>query len=370
MRGALPLFRFRGIQLLVHWTFLLLPGYVVLMGYSEGTPWHDLLVEVGFVLLVFLCVVLHEFGHALTAQHYGVGTKNITLLPIGGVASLERMPEDPRQEFWITVAGPLVNLVIAGIAFALISISGITLLLSEGFQDLTSWNSVLTFLFLANLSLFLFNLLPAFPMDGGRILRSLLSMRLPRERATRIATTVGRVFAVGFMAFGLLRGQPFLAIIGFFIFMAAGAEAKAVRQRYQTRSVRVRERMRTGPISMAPWATVQDAWNAMTMVDHRILLVMDNGVLAGIHHREALRQLLMDKGGTTPIGRGEAPLISVSAEDPAFDLYQRMLQEGFSAAVVVDAGRVIGTIEKRDLENAFGPVAHGPTLPVSSGYAG
>jgi Zn-dependent protease len=179
LRGGLPLFSFRGIKVLVHWSFLLLPAWIIISGLSDGVPFQQLLAHVGLVLVVFICVVVHEFGHALTAQHYGIRTRDITLLPIGGVASLERMPEDPKQEFWITIAGPLMNLIIAALAFLVIAITGVSLFFSDLLLGATTWTSVLSFVLMANLSLFLFNLVPAFPMDGGRILRSLLSMRLP-----------------------------------------------------------------------------------------------------------------------------------------------------------------------------------------------
>ena len=131
IRGGLPLFTFKGIRVFVHWSFLLLPAYVAYSGWREGMELAAILGEIGLVLIVFLCVLLHEFGHSLTALRYGVRTKNIVLLPIGGVASLERMPAEPRKEFWITLAGPLVNLGIALLAFAAIALSGLSEFFSE-----------------------------------------------------------------------------------------------------------------------------------------------------------------------------------------------------------------------------------------------
>ncbi len=352
MRGSLPLFRFRGIQLLVHWTFLLLPAYVIYTGYSEGQSLNGILEDIGMVLIVFVCVVLHEFGHALTAQHFGVGTRDITLLPIGGVASLERMPEDPKQEFWITVAGPMVNLVIAGLAFLVLALSGIGILMTDLFDDLTSWNAVLYFLFWTNIGLFLFNLIPAFPMDGGRILRSALSMRLPRARATAIATTVGRVLAVGFVVYGLFSGSPSLAVIGVFIFMAAGSEARTVKQRAQLHTATVRQLMQAGPVTMPSSAGVQNAWNAITMVDQRVLIIMDQGIYQGIVLREDLRTALAQGMGSITSLVQRMP--GAAADGSAFALFQQMLTDGVMAMPVTDVGTIVGTIHRLDLEKALG----------------
>jgi Zn-dependent protease len=354
MRGSLPLLRFRGIQVLIHWSFLLLPAYVAYMGWSKGSTWKAIAADVGLVLIVFVCVLLHEFGHALTAQRYGVGTRDITLLPIGGIASLERMPEDPRQEFWITVAGPMVNLVIAGVAFLLLAVGGLTLLTTDIFSDLGSWTALLSFIFVTNISLFLFNLIPAYPMDGGRILRSVLGMRMERDKATRIATSVGRVMAVGFVAYGVYAGAPFLAIIGVFIFMAAGAEARTVQQRARLKTFKVHDVMRKDPLFVAPTATVQDAWNAITLVDHNALVVMESGTYRGIVVKEDLRRSLAEGKGTNAI----LPLVhqvpNCASTEAAIEVYRTMLSSGDPAMPVTEVGSIVGTIHRMDLERSLG----------------
>lgn len=352
MRGGLPLFRFKGIRVLVHWSFLLLPAYIAFSGWSEGTPLNEILVNVGLVMIVFVCVVLHEFGHALTAQRYGVGTRDITLLPIGGVASLERMPEDPKQEFMITVAGPLVNLVIAALAFGLIALSGITLLMTDMFEHITSWNAVLSFLVMTNMGLFLFNLIPAFPMDGGRILRSLLSMRMPRERATRISAGIGRFLAVGFMAYGLLYGEPFLALIGLFIFMAAGSEAKQVAQQARLRSLLVQDVMKTDPLRLAADTDLQTAWNELTFGEHRVLMVVDQGRYIGLVMRDDLRagMALGSMGTIVDLAKRIQP---VHSTEQALPVYQRMLTEGMLAVPVMAAGSVTAVLVRGTLADAF-----------------
>ena len=352
MRGGLPLFRFRGIKVLVHWSFLLLPTYIAFTGLQGGSSWGMIGTDVGLLLIVFLCVVLHEFGHALTAQRFGVGTRDITLLPIGGVASLERMPEDPKQEFWITIAGPLVNLVIAGLALLVIAISGVSMLFTDAMGSIASWSGVLIFIFTANLGLFLFNLVPAFPMDGGRILRSLLSMWIPREKATRIATTVGRVLAVGFVAYGLLQGEPFLAIIGIFIFMAAGAERKQVIMRDRVKALLVSEVMITPVLHLPADTSLQEAWNALTFGDHKALVAKDGGGYLGIVLRQDMQTALTNglAGTIRPLVR---PAIRVHTSDAALPLYQQMVNEGSLAYAAMDGDQLVGVVLRSELVEKF-----------------
>jgi Zn-dependent protease len=306
--------------------------------------------DVGLVLIVFVCVVLHEYGHALTAQRFGINTRDITLLPIGGVASLERMPEDPKQEFWITVAGPMVNLVIAGLAFVVIALSGVTLFFSDLLLGATSWTAVLSFIFVANLSLFLFNLIPAFPMDGGRILRSLLAMRWSRDAATRIAALVGRAFAIGFVVYGLTNGQPFLAFIGIFIFMAAGAEARSVRQQTLLRGIKVGEVMRTRFWSLAGTTTVQQAVEELLAGGDHVLLVMDGHRPLGSLGREDLLQAVQAEKGLAPLSSLPVRQLPVVApQSGAQDSYQRLMLEGHPILPVVQDERVVGILEPENL---------------------
>jgi len=220
-----------GIGIYVHATFLLLPIFVLLANLNQ---FDFALYTVMMIPAVFGCVVLHELGHALTARHYGIETRDITLYPIGGVARLERLPQQPLEEFWIAVAGPAVNVVIA---FLL----GLTLL-ATGFNPAIFLNSlaqvslahlVLFHLLAVNLFLALFNMLPAFPMDGGRVLRALLASRLGQLRATTIAVQVGIAMAMVLGIGGLLiYHNPMLALIGAFVYFAGQQELAAVRYRY------------------------------------------------------------------------------------------------------------------------------------------
>src|SRR2546430_15050530 len=209
MSWSIPILRIAGIQLRIHITFLLLIGWIALGSASA----------VVFVLLLFLCVVLHEFGHALAAKGYGINTPDITLLPIGGVARLERIPEEPKQELVIAAAGPAVTAIIALSLFVVIAARGGT----ELGASVQSGDMVVN-LFKINVWLLLFNLIPAFPMDGGRVLRALLATRLSYARATQIAATVGQGFAFVFGFIGLIW-NPFLIFIALFVYIGASQEA-------------------------------------------------------------------------------------------------------------------------------------------------
>lgn len=351
-RGAVPLFAFKGIQVRLHWSFIALPLYIVVSGLADDLGWPAIGLRLGMVGIVFVCVVLHEFGHALTARRFGVGTRDITLLPIGGVASLERMPEEPRQEFWITVAGPAVNLAIAVMAFIIMAAMGLVTLFSDLLLGATLYTNALFFLVGANLWLFLFNLIPAFPMDGGRILRSLLAMRMPRERATRIAAAIGRGAAVLGVGYGLLSGQPFLALIGLFIFLAAGAEARNVAQREQLRGIAVRQVMRTRFWSLGASSSVREALDQLLSGGDGALVVIGlDGLPIGVLGRQDLFQAV--ESGSEHARLADLPphpAAPIAPDDDAHESTQRMVAAGLPLLPVVEHGALIGVLELENLE--------------------
>jgi Zn-dependent protease len=214
----------------MHWTFLLLLGFIALSQLIASGSLAAALGGVVFVAMVFGCVVLHEFGHALAARQYGIGTRDVTLLPIGGIARLDRMPDDPKQELWVALAGPAVNVAIAGLLGIWLILTGSTAGMGPGLMG----GSLAAQLLSVNLALVFFNMLPAFPMDGGRVLRALLARRVGHYRATETAAKIGRGMAVVFGIAGLFW-NPMLILIAIFVWFGAGREATMARRRATVR---------------------------------------------------------------------------------------------------------------------------------------
>jgi len=238
MFSSLKLGKFFGIDLYVHGTFWLLPLFVLFGGIAAGDSLAGVGGEVAFLFAVFGCVVLHEVGHALAARAYGIGTRDITLYPVGGVASLERMPEKPGREIAIAMAGPAVNFVIAGALFAGLfagSLLNPALVTSDGMSPLEAFAARLI---AVNVFLGVFNLLPAFPMDGGRVLRAVLATGMNRVRATEVAVTVGSLVAAGGVVFGILSQNYMLVPVAIVVFMLGQAELAAVRAQAAARQWR------------------------------------------------------------------------------------------------------------------------------------
>lgn len=298
MKWSWKIGEFAGIGVYMHATFLLLIGWVALSGWLAGRTLNAALSGVVFILVLFLCVVLHEYGHALTARRYGIKTRDITLLPIGGVARLERMPDDPRQELWVALAGPAVNFVIAAVLLA-------GLLATGAWSSLNlarlSDSSFLGRLLSINISLALFNLIPAFPMDGGRAVRALLATRLEYTQATHIAATLGQAIALIFGFIGLFT-NPLLVFVALFVWMGAGQEASVVQARSALGNIPVTRAMLTDFQTVSPYDRLARPVALILAGSQHDFPVVDEGVVRGILTRNDLLHALQRYGQDALVG--------------------------------------------------------------------
>ncbi len=347
---SLHLGRWLGIDVYLHFTFLLLLAFI---GLSQGLTSRSLDAALGGVLFfsgLFVCVLLHEYGHALAARRYGVGTRDITLLPIGGVARLERMPEKPSQEFAVALAGPAVNVIIALGLF-------IGLKLAGWWQPLnsltTTGGDILERLLVANVFLVLFNLLPAFPMDGGRVLRALLAMKLNHARATRIAVRIGQGMALLF-GFAGLFGNPMLLLIALFVWVGAAQEAAASEMKSSFGGALVREAMVTDFKTLAPGDTLRDATRLLLAGSQRDFPIVNRDALVGILTHRELFVALRERGEhalVADVTRCEFPVLS--ATDPLeAALAPENVEKGLAMPVLAD-GRLVGLVTAENVGEFF-----------------
>jgi Zn-dependent protease/CBS domain-containing protein len=336
MSWSIPIARIAGIQLRIHITFLLLIGWLALVYYNAGGA----AVAAGgiiFVLLLFLCVVLHEFGHALAAKYFGINTPDITLLPIGGVARLARMPEEPKQELIIAIAGPAVNVIIAAGAWMAGGVFDYPPTLQGGLRSA---------LVSINVLLLLFNLLPAFPMDGGRVLRALLATRLSYARATQIAATIGQGFAFAFGFVGLMW-NPFLIFIALFVYIGASQEAALAQLRDVSRRFPVSSAMVREFRSLPSTATLEEAADALLATSqHDFPVIDESGSVAGVLTRQDLIGALRKNDPSIRVGdvmRRDIPIVTTGTP---FEEAFRIMQENNLPAVPVLDGmkRLVGLL--------------------------
>ena len=298
MKWSWKLGTFAGIDVFIHATFLLIIGWVGFSHWQQTGTLAGTLEGILFILLLFGCVALHEFGHALAARRYGIKTRDITLYIIGGVARLERMPNKPIQELWVALAGPAVNVFIAALLFG-------WLVLSNTLEPLTSLSmtsgSLIERLMLVNLSLALFNLIPAFPMDGGRVLRALLALRLEYTLATQVAVTIGQGIALllGFLG---LFSNPLLLFIAFFVWIGAGQEASMVQMKSAMGGIPVGRVTITNYQALSPQDTLARAVEMILAGSQTDFPVVENNGVVGVLTRNDILSALSQQNRSIPVG--------------------------------------------------------------------
>ncbi len=332
--------RFFGIGIYVHPTFWLLVVWVGLSDFLRNRSLSSALQGVIFILVLFACVVLHEFGHALTARRYDIRTRDIVLYPIGGVARLERIPEQPLQELWIALAGPAVNGLIALALWAILQ-------MPLSFSGTSFWSRILS----VNLFLAGFNLLPAFPMDGGRVLRALLALKMDYLRATSIATWVGTALAFLFGAVGIF-GNPMLLFIALFVWLGATEEGALVRRRAVLSGVPVAQAMLTRYDVLSSQNTLKDAVQLLLAGSQPDFPVVEGGRIVGMLTREALVQGLSQFGEDAPVTEAMLPItVEVHPQQPLNDVLPLFQETGLRTFPVTRDGELIGLLSTENISD-------------------
>lgn len=333
MSWSFKVARIAGTEVRIHFTFLLLLAWIgIATAASAGAA--AAVQGVIFLLLVFLCVLLHEFGHVAAALRYGITTPKITLLPFGGVAQLSRIPKQPTHELVVALAGPMVNVVIAGCL----------ILFRKGIPEWSSLGGVpgggglIDGLIWVNVFLVAFNLIPAFPMDGGRAFRAFLSYFVAREKATVVAATLGQAFAIAGGIVAILMMQPILVLVAIFVFFAAGSEASMVETEHVLEGVNARGAAMSEFHSLKMSDTIQHAIDLMLNGSQADFPVVNKGgQCIGIATRNEIIRGLREEGPNHSIADALQTIPSQVDEDlPAMEAWQKLVQSGLPAVAVVD----------------------------------
>jgi Zn-dependent protease len=333
--------RIAGIDVFVHATFFMVIAWIALVHWNEHQSLAAVVEGVGFILTLFACVVLHEFGHALTAARYGIRTRDITLLPIGGLARLERMPDVPIQEFWVALAGPAVNVVIAILLFVWLQVSGTW---GEVDRIGIATGAFAERVMLANVALVVFNLLPAFPMDGGRALRAFLATRMEYTRATQRAAMIGQGMAILFGFWGL-QGNPMLIFIALFVWIGAGQEASMVQMRSALAGIPLRRVMLTHFRTLTPASTLGDAIDLLLSGSQQDFPVIANGRIEGILTRSDLVKAVGQSGKSgfvADIMKRDCP--TVDASEMLEAVLSRLRSRDCHTIPVLEHGALVGLV--------------------------
>lgn len=345
---SLPVGKFFGIQVYIHWTFWILIVWIFLMHVDDGLGQG--LRGALFVLSLFVCVVLHEFGHALTAKRFGVVTRDITLYPIGGISSFESMPEKPAHELLISLAGPLVNFVIAGVLWVYLISSGQIPDLSAMGDAQIAQLPFLFSLFVANLMLAIFNLIPAFPMDGGRVFRAVLGFAMNKTMATRIAAGLGQVLAILFVFLGFFYNF-WLVFIGLFIYLGATAEAAFERTKSALAGMTVKDALMRRFTVLRSDAALREAIDALLNSQESEFVVADGDKPVGLLTRTDIVRGLAEQGKDAPVSAFmNTDFFIVSPGTKLDEFFQQVLEKGQSVALVMDGNTFVGLIDRENVE--------------------
>jgi Zn-dependent protease/predicted transcriptional regulator len=338
--------RIAGIPIRMHLTLFVLLAWIAAMYMVQGATFGATGLGLLLVATIFVIIVVHELGHALVARRYGIATRDIMLLPIGGIASLERMPEKPQQELAVAIVGPVINLVLAGLIYIGITALGGTTRMTEA---TTIGGALATQLMWINIALAVFNLLPAFPMDGGRVLRALLAMRMGHERATNIAAHLGRFFAVAIGIAGLFY-NPLLLLIAVVVWAGASQERALVQLKSAIAGVPVSAAMLRRVESVTPEQPLEDAAALLLSGGLDQLPVIDRGRPIGVITRSDVATALSHAGPEATVANApKHGIVTVTPADSLDLVLDRLRQQPDSIALVIDRGQPVGVLTAEHL---------------------
>jgi Zn-dependent protease len=345
MRYSLGLGKISGIKIEIHWTFLILLAWIIFSNLRTDVDPEQTIWSLLLVLAVFVCVILHELGHALAAKKFDIKTSSITLLPIGGLAQMEQIPEKPKEELIIALAGPAVNLIIAVLVYPLTNISSVTEI-GQLHLKAESGNFFPALMSL-NVWLAIFNLIPAFPMDGGRVFRAILSFKLGHGKATQIAASVGQVLGMGFVFFGFFY-NPFLVFIGLFIYLGAGAESAYTQTKSMLQGFTVKDVVMHEVPFIDKNASLKDAVDQLLNSQNRNFVVTDAGKPVGTLNRDQIIKALREKNDGIPVDKimNDGPLYF-----PTGAPLEKVLHEiqKHRIILVADNGKLEGIVDDENL---------------------
>ncbi|MCB1199633.1 MAG: site-2 protease family protein [Leptospiraceae bacterium] len=346
MRWSLYIGQFKEIKVYIHWTFILLLGFILFSQYRIGSSTQTMLLTMGFVVCIFSCVLLHEFGHALTALHFNFKTKDIILLPIGGIARMQHLPENAKQELAVAIAGPAVNIVIAGLLFLIAGLPALTV--ETLYLNTITPQNFLHSLIVINLVLAIFNMIPAFPMDGGRVFRALLALKFDRLTATKAAAFLGQFLAILFIVFGFFN-NVWLVFIGFFIFLGAGSEASQEETKNRLSAFHVKDILMKQFRIFHPDALLSKAVSHMLNSQDKEFIIVDSENIVGVLTRNEIIAGIGEYGENVPIRTVmRRDIVIIDSEKSIEEAWTIMLSGNHTILPVVDAGKLSGVI---DLEN-------------------
>ncbi len=341
MKWSFKIGRFAGIDVFMHFTFLLLISWVALVHWRQGQSVAAVIAGVTFILVIFLCVVLHEFGHALTARRYGIQTRDIILLPIGGVARLQKIPTDPIQELWVALAGPAVNVAIAIALFMWLKVTASL----EPLQVLTvTGGPFLERIMAVNLFLVIFNMIPAFPMDGGRVLRALLATRKDYARATQIAANIGQGIAVLFGFIGIFY-NPLLLLIALFVWIGAAQESGAAQLKSAVGGIPVQQAMLTDFKTLQRNDNLERAVELTIAGNQKDFPVVDNGHIEGVlTQTDLLKALSQRDQHPTVTSAIQKEFVTVDSLEMLESAFEKLKDCNCHTLPVVRNGRLVGLL--------------------------